>query len=157
MAQNKKWALPPIEKIYEAFSAIADGRIKMIDGFAQISSSDYKKEYTVKWNEDVYSSNDNASYWQGYMGYPLIAVLMLQGKVTYDHNITGYFRDINWKQLNAKYKNNYAIAASVILDGLTAAGIDTEYIKAEVNKIYEQLKCLDIKRERGSAPPKAES
>jgi hypothetical protein len=107
MIQNDKWALPPKEKIYEAYSAIADGRVNMFDGYASVSSSDRKKQYTVEWNEDVYSSNDNASYWQGYMGYPVIAVLMLQGRISCDSAVAEYFADINWKELNTQYKNQY--------------------------------------------------
>jgi hypothetical protein len=154
MDQKDMWALPPIEKIYEAFSAVADGRVKTADGCAYVSSSDNKKEYTVEWNEGVYSSNDNASYWQGYMGYPLIAVLMMQGKLKYDKTVQCCFKSIKWKELNTKYKNDYAKAADVILDRLDADGIDIEHIKEEADNIRGQLKCLDLRRRRGPAPPK---
>jgi hypothetical protein len=153
--QKDRWAIPPIEKIYEAFSAVADGRVKMVEGSASVTSSDNKKVYTVEWNEDVYSSNDNASYWQGYMGYPLIAVLMIRGKLNYDETAPGHFKDINWKKLNAENKNNYVKAAGVIFNRLAACGINIERIKEEAVNIYEQLKHLDIRRRRGPAPPKA--
>lgn len=54
--------LPPIEKIYEAYSAIADGRVTLGDGQAKVTSSDGAKTYTVSWNESEYRSNDNATY-----------------------------------------------------------------------------------------------
>ena len=73
--------IPPIAKIYEAYSCIADGRIELKDEDAKVTSSDNKKTYLVKWKDNVYSSNDNASFWQGYPGYPVIAVLMLQNKL----------------------------------------------------------------------------
>lgn len=68
--------LPPIEKIPEAYSAIADHRIEMSENSAVVDSSDKTKRYTVTWNDDLYTSNDNASIWQGYAGYPMIAVLI---------------------------------------------------------------------------------
>jgi len=155
MEQREKWALPPLEKIYEAFSAIADGRVKIADGRAAVTSSDNKKEYTVGWNENVCSSNDNASYWQGYMGYPLIAVLMIQGRLKYDETVTGCFKGINWKKLNADNRNDYAKAAGVVFKTLAAGCIDIEHIKVEAENIFRQMKDLDIGRRRGPAPPKS--
>lgn len=152
MPDNENWALPPIEKIYEAFSAIADRRVKISQGFALVSSSDYKKEYTVVWNGDYYSSNDNASYWQGYLGYPVIAVLMLQGKITFNNAIPEYFKNINWKKLNSEYKNQYDKAVSSVLERLKSEGIDVKTIKEEVMNIFEQIKTLDIKRKRAQKP-----
>ena len=62
--------LPPIEKVYEAWSAVADGRVALHpdERRAAIASSNGAKTYTVAWNENgsTYSSNDNATYWQGY-------------------------------------------------------------------------------------------
>ena len=73
--------LPPIEKVYEAWSAVADGRVALHpdERRAAIASSNGAKTYTVAWNENgsTYSSNDNATYWQGYAGYPVIAVRSL--------------------------------------------------------------------------------
>ncbi|MBR2810229.1 MAG: hypothetical protein IKD69_02510, partial [Solobacterium sp.] len=76
--------MPPIVKIYEAFSAIADGRVAMGEGHAEVLSSDRTKSYKVFWKGDQYSSDDNASRWQGYPGYPVIAVLMLQGRLIFN-------------------------------------------------------------------------
>ena len=86
--------LPPIEKIHEAYSAIADKRVVLKENEAEVSSSDLTKTYMVKWKDEVYSSNDNASYWQGYVGYPIIAVLMLQGKLPLNQEIAMYFQGI---------------------------------------------------------------
>ncbi len=155
MEQRDKWALPPIEKIYEAFSAVADGRVKMTDGRAAVTSSDNKKEYTVEWSENVYSSNDNASYWQGYMGYPLIAVLMMQCRIIYDETTATFFKGINWKKLNADHRNDYAKAAGAVLETLAARDISIEHVKEEADNIFEQLRHLDIRRRRGPAPPKS--
>ena len=73
--------LPPIEKIFEAYSALADGRVTISEDTeeAHIASSDGAKHYTVRWEGSHYTSNDSATYWAGYPGYPVLAVWMKQG------------------------------------------------------------------------------
>lgn len=147
--------VPPIEKIHEAYSAIADGRIVMRETEADVTSSDLSKQYLVKWKENVYSSNDNASYWKGYLGYPLIAVLMLQGKLSLDQKIADYFKGINWKKLNTKHKNKFAEAVKEIMDGFEATGIDCEPINKEIEKVYQEIEKLTISTKRSALrPPK---
>lgn len=80
--------LPPLAKVFEAWSALADGRVALDaeERRASVASSNGAKAYTVAWSEDgaVYSSNDSATYWQGYAGYPVITVLMAQGRLPFD-------------------------------------------------------------------------
>ena len=148
--------LPQIKKIYEAYSAISDKRVIMEENSAKVFSSDKSKEYTVTWNDDIYSSNDNASYWQGYAGYPMIAVLMLQNRISSDSSVTEFFKNINWKELNAKYKGKYSKAVDEIMEGLKNSGVDTDKIYEETDKIFEELKNLDIQCKRSSLrPPKS--
>jgi len=150
------WKIPPIEKIYEAYGALADGRVRVGDGSAQVVSSDGTKAYTVIWEGDTYSSNDNASYWQGYMGYPLIAVLMEQSRVPYDVDTAAYFKGINWKERNAVHRNKYDKVVAEIMTELEKEGVDHEAVVREVQKVYAALKSLDIEYKRGKRPPKAE-
>lgn len=53
--------LPPAAKVYEAYSAIADKRVELHEQEAYVTSSDESKRYTVRFQDDVYSSNDNAT------------------------------------------------------------------------------------------------
>ena len=57
----------------------------------------------MAWNENgsTYSSNDNATYWQGYAGYPVIAVLMEQGELPLDRAAAEAFAHVDWTYLNA--------------------------------------------------------
>ena len=80
--------LPPKEKIPEAYTAIEDKRIKLLKNHAIVQSSNKEKEYFIQWQGNVYYSNDAATYWQGYLGYPIIAVLMLQQKLTWKKEIS---------------------------------------------------------------------
>lgn len=133
--------MPPIAKIYEAYTCIADERIKIEGNEAFVSSSDGKKNYKVKWKDNTYVSNDNASYWQGYPGYPVIALLILQNKLTYNNEIISLFKNINWHELNEKYKRNYD---QVVEEVLSTISYDKNVIKSETEKIYEELKNLEI-------------
>ena len=147
--------VPPIEKIHEAYSAIADGRIILRDTEADVSSSDLTKQYLVKWQDETYSSNDNASYWKGYVGYPIIAVLMLQGKLSYDKEIAEHFKGINWKKLNTEHKNKYSEVVKQIMEELNMSGVDCARINDEIDKVYKEIAQLTINIKRSSLrPPK---
>lgn len=137
--------IPPIAKIYEAYSCIADNRIIIKEHKASVKSSDNQKTYEVKWQENNYSSTDNASFWQGYAGYPVIAVLMLQGKLPYFKECIPYFQKINWHALNEKYKRNYDAAIDEVLNSLH---FDINKIKKETEKTYEFLKNMEINIKR---------
>ena len=148
--------LPPLAKIYEAWSAVADGRVASEDfdaptGRAKVASSDGTKRYTVSWSADgagaaAYSSNDNATYWQGYAGYPLIAVLMEQGKLTLERNVAEQFKRVNWTDLNKRCKRDYERAVEAVI---AERGLDAERVEAAARKAFAELEDLDITVKRG--------
>lgn len=133
--------LPPREKIPEAYTAIIDNRIKMFDNYAEVLSSDRTKTYLIKWNNNLYYSNDNSTYWQGYPGYPVIAILMLQNKLTCNKDILKYFKNINWNELNKKNKRNYKDSLEDIIGKMT----EKDLINREIDKVYKEMEQLDIK------------
>ncbi|MDE6457980.1 MAG: hypothetical protein K2L31_05195 [Muribaculum sp.] len=146
----------PVEKIYEALSAIADDRVKFVkeegclmptaQGVAKVTSSDGKKTYTVTWQGEDYTSNDNATYWQGYAGYPVIAVLMLQGRLPLDRNVAELFKDINWTELNASHKRDYASALDEIME---QRHIDRHAIDGMVQETYSLLGSMPVNIGKG--------
>lgn len=146
--------LPPVEKIYEAWSAIADGRVTMKTDSALVASSNRAKEYTVSWDGKAFSSTDNATLWQGYAGYPVIAVLMLQGRLPLDTHIAALFAGVNWTNANAAAKRDYAKAVATVF---AQFGFDREQqdrIRAEAQKTYTALAALDIEiRRKNSRKP----
>ena len=86
----------------------------------------------------------------------MIAVLMLQKKLSFDNSVTELFKNINWKELNAKYKGKYSKAVDEIMEKLGNSGIDTDKIYKETENIFEELKNLDIQCKRSSLrPPKS--
>jgi hypothetical protein len=152
------WKNPPKAKIFEALSAIADGRVKLLEGqSAEVASSDRSKSYSVAWSEDLnaFTSNDNASHWQGYMGYPIIAVLMLLGKVGFSREAAELLAGVPWKLLNKRFRNDYAKAAESVLDDLESARSGArQLVIAEVDRIMAQIEGLELEKSPRRRPPK---
>lgn len=145
--------MPPIQKILEAYTAIVDKHVELKNNEALVTSSNGAKTYTVSCEDNIYHSNDNATYWQGYAGYPIIAVLMLQGKIPFDQKLADNFASVNWNEVNAKFKRNYAKAASEVIK---EKRLDEKEVMAELEKVYRALKDLPITIKRGALrPPKA--
>lgn len=138
--------LPPKEKMLEAYTAIADKRIVIEGNNASCLSSDKKKTYAVSFDGDTYASSDNATYWQGYPGYPVLAVLLLQGRLTYNQQLVAKMKGIPWKKLNDAHKRNYEAAAAEALKDIP----EKEEIVKLAEKNNEELASLNltIKRKR---------
>lgn len=141
--------LPPIEKIPEAWSAIADGRVSMLENEAEVHSSNWGKIYVVRWDENTYSSTDSATYWQRYAGYPILAVLMMQGRLPLNRQIATNFGEINWTDLNNRHKRDYSAAVAEVMSTLRQKGIDTAPITEEMQLVYQALSALTINTKRG--------
>lgn len=134
--------LPPIEKIPEAYSAVVDERVNMFEDHAIVTSSNKEKEYLIQWRNHTYYSNDNSTYWQNYPGYPVLAILMLQGKLSYDEKVATYFQNVNWNQLNKDNKRDYHASLEQILKDVSVE--DRKQIDEEISKVFEEIKLLDI-------------
>lgn len=152
------WKMPPKAKVYEALSTVADRRVA-ITGFttAKVKSSSQKKTYDVEWSEDLREivSNDNASYWQGYIGYPIIAVLLMIGKLSFNAHVAELLAGIPWKTVNEQFKRDYDKAINYVLEQIEAKGGSRTEITQEVDKIYDQLGKLRLQRaKRRRQPPK---
>lgn len=144
-----EWKLPPREKVYEAFSVIADSRYEMIsEGKLVVTSSGREKKYTVTFSENKgvlkANSDDNASKWQGYIGYPIIAMLLIDGRIHFNNKILKFFKGIPWSNLNKIHKNNYPEVVEEILNKLDPQSAIE--IRSEVENIYDQIRRLKLNR-----------
>lgn len=144
--------IPPKEKIHEAISVLADGRIEVRGTCAYITSSDYSKQYTIISNDNKtsFTSNDNATYWQGYPGYPVLAVLMQMGMLPVPQDLISHFKNINWNKLNAKHKRNYVAAADEALNALNPA--EKQKVDATIDNLYSKIANMDFEVKRGKEP-----
>ena len=151
------WKMPPVAKVYEALSALADGRVRIVSpGRAEVVSSSGEKTYAVTWSEDgrQVSSNDNASIWQGYTGYPIIAVLLAAGRISCDPAIAAQLGGVPWHDLNERFKRDYDAAVESVLQDIESRGGDRAPIVRQVEAIYRQLESLGLERGPRRAPPK---
>jgi hypothetical protein len=147
--------MPPIIKVYEALGAIGDGRVRIVDSRrALVTSSDGVKTYEVEVSEDgrEISSNDNASYWQGYLGYPAIAVLLARGFYRPPANVTDALAGIPWKTLNRKFKNDYTKTLAEVDKELEQSGHDPDAVRSEAEAVLSFVRRLGPVRGKRSRP-----
>ncbi|KND48727.1 MAG: hypothetical protein AB198_00195 [Parcubacteria bacterium C7867-003] len=116
-----KWKNPPRTKIYEALGALADGRVEGDNFEGKVYSSTRNKFYTITYEPESnrIMCNDNASYWNGYLGYPAIAFLMKNGVLSYSKEYGEILSGVPWKDINQKFKNNFEKALEYILSSKT--------------------------------------
>ena len=156
----KKWEMPPPIKVYEAIGAIGDGRVRSTDDAQnawEVVSSDGTKKYRVEISADgrEISSNDNASYWQGYLGYPAIAVLIARGRLHASAETTRMLAGIPWKELNRRFKNDYERTAAEVARIVAERGGDFDAIRAEAASILDALAALGLERGARRRPPRS--
>ena len=135
------WKSPHISKVYEALTAIADKRIEIEENIARCYSSSRGKFYEVKYDpkSDSIMSDDNTAYYTDSVSYPMIALLMLKGKLAYEERLLPMLEGIYWKDINQKFRNNYDEAIECVLTGLKEKGVDTQFVRMEIAKIYEEI------------------
>ncbi len=145
---SMEWKLPPKIKIYEALGCIGDNRIHVKDDEAGVLSSSRGKEYTVKYDSQkkAIMSNDNGSYWGGYLGYPSISFLMVKGIIKYNPHFADSLRDVPWKDINVKFRNNFEKTEAFVLEILQDRGYEPKRVGEEVALIVEQLKSLHLEK-----------
>jgi hypothetical protein len=141
------WKKPHISKIYEALTAIADDRIEINGNKAKCYSSSDNKVYDIQYDliNGSIMSNDNAAFFTYSLSYPMIAYLMLIGKIPYEEKLLETLKDICWKDLNQKFKNDYDKSIKLVLGELKSEGEDVDFIREEIQKIYNFVCKLEIK------------
>jgi DNA-dependent RNA polymerase auxiliary subunit epsilon len=138
--------LPPRVKVLEALGSIADGRVRVInDSEAEVKSSTgdrvYKVLVDVKSNKVF--SNDNGTYYRNYVGYPIIAFLMVKGILPYDDKLANALKGINWRKINETYKN-YSLVENHVKDLLKSKNFSAEYVDKFIDEVLKKLKSLPL-------------
>ncbi len=142
------WRKPHISKIYEALSAIADDLIELNGNRkAKCYLSSSEKFYDIEYDpiNGSIMSNDNSAYYTFSLSYPMIAYLMLIGKIPYNEKLIEILQNICWKDINQSFKNDYDKSIKFVLGELKKEGQDVEFIRTEIKKIYDFICGLQIK------------
>lgn len=148
--------MPPLIKVYEAMGAVGDGRVRLLDDtHAKVTSSEGDKTYEVETSADgrQMSSNDNGSYWQGYLGYPAIAMLIERGLYRPPANVIDALAGVPWKELNRKFSNDYDKTLADVDRHLEASGHDPDAVRSEADAMLEWLRKLAPARGKRRRPP----
>jgi hypothetical protein len=144
--QRRKWKIPPRIKVLEAVGAIADGRVDVVEEGAVVTSSSGGKRYHVRFDPSAMGivSNDNASFFVGYLGYPSIAYLFSAGYLSYDGAIGSQFAGVAWKELNSEFSNDYPRVEAHLMS--TRPPSEQFQIARFVDSVLDQIRALDLKR-----------
>jgi len=140
---------PPRIKILEAIGSIGDERIKVLDDKrAQVVSSRGDKVYKVvlveKENNVFHTySNDNGTIYRGYIGYPIIAFMMVKGIIPIDKEVMKAMSGVPWKDLNERYKK-YSIVENIVLSRAERMGVSRDIIMDYINIVMKKLGLLKV-------------
>ncbi len=138
--------LPPRIKILEALGAIGDKRIHILDErHARVVSSDGTREYNVyaDLERKLVYSDDNGTRFRNYIGYPIIAFLMLKGILPFDKRLAEALRGIPWRELNEKFRS-YAIVESIVKRIAKERGVDPRELDKFVAEVMNKLKSIEL-------------
>ncbi len=116
---------------------------------AFVDSSSHDKKYVVMWDpgNKAIMANDNGSYWQGYVGYPAIALLIKIGVIKVDDKYCQALAGIKWKQINAKYRNDYEktlLEVKEEVEEKEEIDVRWEELENAANDVLAQLIKLDL-------------
>lgn len=143
------WKKPKEEHIvYEALSAIADGRFELLDEQnAKCASTSREKFYSITYDAVAgkIMSNDNMAYYRDEVSYPMVAMLLMKGEFGYDQSILEPLKGIKWKDINKKNKNDYMKSVREALENLAGEGADVGKICNEVAKIFAFINAKELK------------
>ena len=143
----KYWKKPKDEHIvYEALTALADNRIEITEKSAKCFSSSGNKFYTINFDleKNAFMSDDNMAYYRDEVSYPILAVLLVNEVIKYDQSILNYLKNIPWKNINQKNKNNYMKSVKEVLENIKQDGGPIKIIEIEVKKIFEKLNEINL-------------
>ena len=131
--------LPPRIKVLEAVSAVAKGRVIKEDGAFRVSASAGNREYLVILQGDFVYSNDNGTLYRGYIGYPIIAAMIVEGIVPDFRELGNALKDIPWAELNAKMAS-YRKVEDYVKEVARRSGIEKEKVDKYIANVLGLLK-----------------
>mgnify|MGYP001772501258 CR=1 FL=1 len=146
---------PPRIKILEAAGSIADGRVKILRDEASrveaiVGSSLGDRSYRVVLSiagpkAVMASSDDNGTRFRGYIGYPIVAVMMLKGLLPRDPVVEEALRGVQWRVLNERFKSYERVLEEVFksVESRLGRGV-VERVKAYMGRVEAELSSYKV-------------
>jgi hypothetical protein len=134
--------LPPRIKVLEALGAVVDGRVRLVgEGRCEVVSSEGDRVYNVVVEGGYVYSNDNGTLYRGYIGYPILACLMAEGKLPIDAELGEKLRGVPWRRLNEQYKRYEEVLKRVYAE----RGIERERAEAYIDAVLRRLAAMRLR------------
>lgn len=124
-------------KVYEALGTLVDDRIKVDGNEALVVSSQKTKTYKVIYDPSLNTivASDSGTFWQRYVSYPSIALLLEKGIIHYDNSVADELKGYDWKAIADSYKHDYDAMEEFILSKCN----HPEKVKAENHRILKEV------------------
>jgi hypothetical protein len=138
-----EWKLPPEVKVWEALTAIGNGGVKFVsEDHAKVTSSMGEHRYDVFFDlaKKAIIADDNGSRWQGYLGYPSIAVLMTKGALPFEERFAEALAGVKWAALNKKWKHDYSKAMEEAAQTAEKRGVSAAELQAFTKRVMDGIK-----------------
>ncbi len=150
------WKMPPLVKVYEALGALADRRVERR---TMVRGGWHPRCYTVEVGADgrEIAANDNASYWQGYLGYPAVAVLLARGLRACEPSALEALKGIPWKEINRRNRNDWERTVADVERIASERGNDATALRRTTESILDAIRVLAPYRGRRLRPPSSGS
>ncbi|MEM1927221.1 MAG: hypothetical protein QXS85_00555 [Acidilobaceae archaeon] len=149
----RKLSLPPRIKVLEAAGSLADGRVSVVRDSgevveARVSSSMGDRVYrvVVKVSRDgslqAYS-DDNGTKFRGYIGYPIIAVLMLKELLPRSLEVERALYRVPWRELNERLRS-YDRVLEEVSRIAEARGVSRAQLEEFMERVLEKIRELRV-------------
>jgi len=145
----RRLSAPPRVKVLEALGALADGRVAEEGGGRfRVTSSDGSRSYSVYVEprgrgKFVACSTDNGTVFRGYVGYPIISVLMALGYLPRDEVVERALSGIPWRKLNESLKRYYLVEREA-LRVASAKGVASSRVEQLVSRVLSTLERYEL-------------
>jgi hypothetical protein len=77
------------------------------------------------------------------VGYPIIAVLMMEGRLPFDERIARSLKGVPWRKLNEELKD-YSAVEDLVIQEAERRGVKREEIDLFVEKVLNELGRLKL-------------
>lgn len=127
---------------------MADGRVQVIsDKEAVVRASEGERFYRVYVDLDagLADSDDNGTTYRNYIGYPILAFLMVKEALPYEARLGDALKGVKWHSLNERYKS-YRVVEAHIKRMLAGKGVDSREVDDFIDRAYARLAEFRLKK-----------